>query len=152
MPVRKSDENLSMPAGLPRNLLVPYVLLFLRNVSAHGYQILQTLALIGFGTLNPGTFYHTLRQMEREGLVLSGWDTAAGGPARRTYQITPNGEQFLAQWAEALGSYQKFLDRFFAAYTGAVPPTFGAPTLEDADPSAESDRSEQNGRQRPTGS
>lgn len=118
MPARKTDEQPATPFGLPRNLLVPYVLLFLKNVSAHGYQIMQTLTLLGFATIDPATVYRALRQMEREGLVLSSWQTGTAGPARRTYQITPDGEKFLGEWAEALGAYQRFLDRFFNLYTG----------------------------------
>ncbi|MGE0542336.1 MAG: helix-turn-helix transcriptional regulator [Dehalococcoidia bacterium] len=124
MPARKHDDGSVPPLGLPRNLLVPYVLLFLKNWSAHGYQIMQTLTMLGFATVDPATVYRTLRQMEREGLVLSSWETSDAGPARRTYRITESGEQFLSQWADALGTYQRFLDRFFELYagTGATAP------------------------------
>lgn len=132
MPARKTDEGMTPQFGLPRNLMVPYVLLFLKNWSAHGYQIMQTLTLLGFAAVDPATVYRTLRQMEREGLVLSSWETGAAGPARRTYQITESGEQFLAQWAEALSGYQRFLDRFFNLYTGGgEPPTTAAPDAAD---------------------
>lgn len=148
MPARKTSET-GAPAqlGLSRDLLVPYVLLFLKNWSAHGYQILQTLTLLGFATLDPATVYRSLRQMEREGLVLSNWETGGAGPARRTYTITPTGEQFLGRWAEALGAYQRFLDRFFDLYAGT-----GAPPVAQADETAGSpgDASgpRTNGRQR----
>ena len=127
MATRKQDEGAGAPLGLPRNLLIPYVLLFLKNWSAHGYQILQTLTLLGFAAVDPATVYRTLRQMEKEGLVLSNWETGVAGPARRTYRITDNGEQLLGEWAQALGSYQQFLDRFCHLYTGgATPPANGA--------------------------
>jgi poly-beta-hydroxybutyrate-responsive repressor len=125
MPARKHEDGVVPPLGLPRNLLVPYVLLFLKNWSAHGYQILQTLTLLGFAAVDPATVYRALRQMEKEGLVLSSWETGASGPARRTYRITESGEQFLNQWADSLSAYQRFLDRFFELYAGrasAMPP------------------------------
>ena len=132
MPARRNNEDGTVGAlGLPRNLLVPYVLLFLKNWSAHGYQILQTLTLLGFAAVDPATVYRALRQMEKEGLVHSSWETGAAGPARRTYQITANGEEFLGQWAEALGAYQRFLDRFFELYAGQGTPP--APAADDAD-------------------
>lgn len=135
MPARKQEEGIVPPLGLPRNLLVPYVLLFLKNWSAHGYQILQTLTLLGFAAVDPATVYRALRQMEKEGLVLSSWETGASGPARRTYRITEAGEQFLSQWADALGAYQRFLDRFFQLYAGkdaTTPPAAnGAETTGD---------------------
>jgi PadR family transcriptional regulator, regulatory protein PadR len=131
MPSRRSEETGVGPLGLPRDLLVPYVLLFLKNWSAHGYQILQTLTMLGFAAVDPATVYRTLRQMEKEGLVSSSWQTGAAGPARRTYEITNSGEEVLNQWAEALGAYQRFLDRFFELYAGkgtpATPATDVAP-------------------------
>jgi poly-beta-hydroxybutyrate-responsive repressor len=138
MPARKHDEGIGTPLGLPRNLIVPYVLLFLKNWSAHGYQILQTLTLLGFAAVDPATVYRTLRQMEREGLVLSSWETGVAGPARRTYKITSSGEELLNQWAQALGSYQAFLDRFFNLYAnGGTPPTPAESGAESAAPPAE---------------
>lgn len=132
MPARRTEEAGVGPLGLPRNLLVPYVLLFLKNWSAHGYQILQTLTLLGFAAVDPATVYRSLRQMEREGLVSSSWQTGAAGPARRTYEITPDGEAFLNQWAEALGTYQRFLDRFFQLYAGQAPAPAPASTAADS--------------------
>lgn len=126
MPTRRGDEPGPPPLGLPRNLLVPYVLMYLKNVSAHGYQILQTLTMLGFAAVDPATVYRTLRQMEKEGLVDSSWQTGEAGPARRAYTITDNGEQLLTQWADALGAYQRFLDRFFELYAGGdAPPAAG---------------------------
>jgi poly-beta-hydroxybutyrate-responsive repressor len=120
MPARRQEEGLGIPSGLPRNLLVPYLLLFLKNWSAHGYEIARTLTLFGFATIDPATVYRTLRQMEHEGLVVSGWETGLAGPARRTYSITLSGEDFLKQWADSLGAYQRFLDRFFELYAGGA--------------------------------
>lgn len=148
MPARKPHDTSTAPLGLPRNLLVPYVLLFLKNWSAHGYQILQTLTLLGFATVDPATVYRSLRQMEKEGLVRSTWETGAAGPARRTYQITASGEDFLGQWADALGSYQRFLDRFFELYAGkgATPaPAADAAPVTPAGAGAHGPR--ENGRQ-----
>ena len=150
VPARKSEHNRTAPAGVSRELLVPYVLLFLKNWSAHGYQILQTLTALGFAAIDPATVYRTLRQMEREGLVLSGWETGAAGPASRTYHITASGEQFLERWAEALGTYQRFLDRFFALYaSGGVPPAGPAPAASGDPEPRQAGRSPRNGVPRP---
>jgi PadR family transcriptional regulator, regulatory protein PadR len=139
MPARKGDESGQPLLGLPRNLLVPYVLMYLKNVSAHGYQILQTLTMLGFAAVDPATVYRTLRQMEKEGLVLSSWQTGEAGPARRAYTITDNGEQILNQWADALGAYQRFLDRFFDLYAGSGAPP--AAVVGEADGHPGDDRS-----------
>jgi PadR family transcriptional regulator PadR len=146
MPARKHDDGVLPPLGLPRNLLVPYVLLFLKNWSAHGYQIMQTLTLLGFAAVDPATVYRTLRQMEREGLVLSSWETGAAGPARRTYRITESGEQFLNQWADALGAYQRFLDRFFELYAGRSRPGTPAADVDTTNGDTGADGPRENGR------
>jgi DNA-binding PadR family transcriptional regulator len=53
----------------------------------------------GFEPINPGSVYRTLRQMEKEGLCESEWETSHssnnGGPPRRVYKITDEGEAYL---------------------------------------------------------
>ena len=50
---------------------------------------------LGFETMNPGTMYRALRQMEKDGVVESSWETSRGGAARRMYAITDAGEAYL---------------------------------------------------------
>src|SRR5215208_4825376 len=106
----------------PRNLLVPYLLLALSYYRAHGYLLQQYLRTLGFFGVDITTIYRTLRQMEKQGLVDSAWDTEAQGPARRVYGLTDAGRLFLGSWAAALGQYRESLDRFFRMYQGAEPP------------------------------
>src|SRR5260370_40400004 len=75
----------------PKNWLIPVVLLLLREWSSYGYELMERMASFGFAMMNPGTFYRALRQMEKDGMVNSAWDTAGGGPARRIYSITEAG-------------------------------------------------------------
>ena len=107
----------------PRNWLVPVVLLCLREWNTYGYKLMEQAAAFGFGAMNPGTLYRTLRHMERDGLCESEWDTSNGrGPARRVYSITDAGEAYLDFWARSLDQYQRNLDTFFRLYTGGRPP------------------------------
>jgi PadR family transcriptional regulator, regulatory protein PadR len=76
----------------PRNWLVPVILLTLREWNSYGYELMERTAAFGFEAMNPGTLYRTLRQMEKEGVVESKWETSRGGPARRMYTITDAGE------------------------------------------------------------
>ena len=76
---------------------------------------------LGFEAMNPGTLYRTLRQMEKEGIVESTWETSRGGPARRMYTITDAGRAYLDFWAKSLEQYQKTMDNFFRLYTGRPP-------------------------------
>ena len=114
------------PAGevpwSPRSLLVPYLLLALSFYRAHGYLLQQWLRALGLFGVDPTTLYRTLRQMERQGLVSSAWDTEAQGPARRVYTLTDAGRVVLETWAGALGQYRAMLERFMRMYQGAEPP------------------------------
>lgn len=101
-----------------RNWLVPVVLLMLRQWNSYGYQLMEKMAAFGLSAMNPGTFYRTLRQMEKDGMVSSQWDTSEAGPARRIYSITEAGEGYLKLWAQSLDQYQKMMNTFFQLYTG----------------------------------
>ncbi len=115
----------------PRNLLIPYLLLALSFYRAHGYLLQQYLRMLGFFGVDITTIYRTLRQMEKQGLVDSAWDTEAQGPARRVYSLTPNGHQLLEGWASALGQYREVLDRFSRVYQGSEPPPVPPSEPED---------------------
>jgi poly-beta-hydroxybutyrate-responsive repressor len=105
-----------------KNWLVPILLLMLRQWSSYGYELMEKMSTFGLAAMNPGTFYRTLRQMEKDGMVSSSWDTSEGGPARRMYSITDAGEAYLNYWAESLNQYQRMMDTFFRLYTGQPTP------------------------------
>ncbi len=100
-----------------KNWYVPVILLMLREWNSYGYELMEKLSAFGLNMMNPGTFYRTLRQMEKDGVVSSHWDTSEGGPARRVYSITKAGETYLKFWAESLDQYQKMMNSFFSLYT-----------------------------------
>jgi len=108
----------------PRNWLVPVALVVLQEQSYHGYELMERLSEFGFEEINPGTMYRTLRQMEKEGLCESAWETSKSsrGPARRVYLVTEAGEAHLASWAEGCKKYQQVMDSFFRAYGGSSSP------------------------------
>jgi PadR family transcriptional regulator PadR len=103
--------------GMPNNWLVPAVLLLLRDVSSYGYDLMKALTRFGFAMMNPGPLYRMLRQMEKDGLVSSSWDTSGQGPARRLYSLTEAGEAYLRRWAGSLGKYRRMMDLLFRLYT-----------------------------------
>jgi PadR family transcriptional regulator PadR len=106
-----------------KNWLVPILLLMLREWSSYGYELMEKMATFGLATMNPGTVYRTLRQMEKDGIIRSSWDTSTAGPARRVYSITDAGETYLNYWANSLNQYQKMMDTFFRLYTGQPGPS-----------------------------
>ncbi|MGJ9459986.1 poly-beta-hydroxybutyrate-responsive repressor [Oceanobacillus sp. CF4.6] len=106
----------------PKNLIIPVLLLHLKDWNAHGYELMQKLTLFGFQSVDHGNFYRILRQLEKDELVISEWDTTSSGPAKRIYSITSEGEKYLDLWANSLGQYQKMLDQFFSIYSNFFNP------------------------------
>jgi PadR family transcriptional regulator PadR len=120
---RDNGRNNAANEAWSKNWLVPVLLLMLRQWSSYGYELMEKMSTFGLSAMNPGTFYRTLRQMEKDGMVSSSWDTSEGGPARRIYSITDAGEAYLNYWAKSLNQYQRMMDTFFRLYTGQ--PTSG---------------------------
>jgi PadR family transcriptional regulator PadR len=112
----ESSKDKIHASSAPKNLLIPCVLLLLREVSNHGYQIIQDLVEFGFSSIDPGYVYRILRQLENEKLVQSHWEVSSGGPPKRMYSITASGTEYLKMWSRTLEKYQYTLDRFFTMY------------------------------------
>jgi poly-beta-hydroxybutyrate-responsive repressor len=115
---RENESQTGATESWSKNWLVPILLLMLREWSSYGYELMERVATFGLAAMNPGTFYRTLRQMEKDGMVQSSWDTSETGPARRMYSITEAGETYLKYWADSLNQYQKLMETFFRLYTG----------------------------------
>ena len=111
------------PAGsaCPRRIsrfLEPCLLLLLRESSTHGYDLLEALEEFGFArdALDASIVYRVLREMENAGWVTSTWQTAASGPARRVYEVTAEGEKYLAWWAADLQRASDEIAQFLELY------------------------------------
>ncbi|WP_045516430.1 poly-beta-hydroxybutyrate-responsive repressor [Neobacillus niacini] len=100
-----------------KNFVLPFILLLLSRMSLHGYELSQKLQTFGFKTIDQGNLYRLLRQLEKEELVSSEWDTNGSGPAKRRYSITKAGITYLKGYANQLESYQSMLDQFFKMYS-----------------------------------
>ena len=131
--------------GQPKNFLQPCLLLLLFQRPSHGYDLLDRLAQAGLsiGAPDPAAVYRTLRQMERDGLVLSRWDRSSHGPPRRTYELSSEGEDLLHTWAQSIRQNRKVLDRYLTLYTDKIDqsasdehvPGEEVPTNQSLDPS-----------------
>ena len=97
-------------------MLIPYVLLAVSLQRAHGYLIEEYLKGLGFFSLEMSTLYRTLRQLEKDGLLLSTWEAGPAGPARRVYTLSDAGRAWLDSGAVALEGYRAMIDRFFGLY------------------------------------
>ncbi len=99
----------------PGNWLTPVALATLHEESSHGYELMELLTELGFEGVTPGTLYRTLRQMEKEGLCESEWETSDRATACRVYSLTDSGEARLDSWTQECGRYQRLLDAFSLA-------------------------------------
>ena len=102
--------------GLPRNYLRPCLLLLLAEGTAHGYELLDQVADLGLDRVDPGGLYRCLRAMDEEGLVRSSWEPSASGPARRTYELTDEGREWLHVVAGSLNEVGRSLGVYRRRY------------------------------------
>jgi PadR family transcriptional regulator PadR len=106
------------PRGTPKNYLMAWLLVMLKDLNLHGYEIMKELKENFAVVSDPGTVYRALRQLERDGYISSWWDPKEQGPARRIYTLTDTGQDALKLWSAALEQYRTNLDAFFSLYTG----------------------------------
>jgi DNA-binding PadR family transcriptional regulator len=80
---------------------------------AHGYQVYSDLEFWGaheWSTAKPGSIYHALKQMAKQGLLNAYEDapSTAGGPRRTEYEMTERGtETYLELLRESLVAYDQ---------------------------------------------
>lgn len=83
---------------------------------AHGYQVRNDLEYWGaheWSNAKPGSIYHALKQMAKQGLLLAHEvaPSTAGGPPRTEYEITDRGAQeFFTLLRASLTSYDQGVD------------------------------------------
>ena len=105
-----------------RGFIQPRVLLLLAKKATYGYELMDTLRSVeGDENLaDLGMLYRTLRQFEQDDLVTSTWDTNGHGPARRVYQLTDAGREYLEWWAADIRKTRVQLEQFLAEYESVV--------------------------------
>ncbi|HYY45079.1 MAG TPA: helix-turn-helix transcriptional regulator [Actinomycetota bacterium] len=113
MPRRDYDE---VQAGMPRNFIRACLLLLVAEEPSHGYDLLERLKALGLEDADAGGLYRTLRAMEQEGLMLSSWEVSDIGPARRRYELTDEGRDWLHAWAGTLRMTNRVIGRYLKRY------------------------------------
>jgi len=107
-----SDEMCDCPcAGITLDKLIqPAILAVLAEGPLHGYGLAERIGgLPGFAGEKPDVsgIYRFLKTMQRKGLVVSAWDMSTAGPAKKTYQITAQGQRCLRRWVRTLDEYRR---------------------------------------------
>jgi poly-beta-hydroxybutyrate-responsive repressor len=98
--------------------VVPCLLLLLKQKPAHGYELAEKLGGLSFleAVPDPGVIYRHLRRLEEEGMVTAHLDPGSGGPARKVYALTPEGESYLRAWAVQIRRRKKSLEGFLEEF------------------------------------
>ena len=109
----------ALSSGLPKDFLRPCLLLLLREREAHGYELLEAVAAFGFDHSDPGALYKSLRRLESDGLVRSGWERSDNGPQKRVYALTADGIEELDHRATELAEGERRIDAFLDRYLRA---------------------------------
>jgi PadR family transcriptional regulator PadR len=72
---------------------------------AYGYEMTKRLGERGLSIVGEGSIYPLLGRLERDGLVDTHRATSNGGPPRKYYRLSPEGESALAagvtEWTAA---------------------------------------------------
>ena len=81
---------------LRKGILELCVLNAMRGDRLYGYDVVKKLSGIDGLVIGEGTIYPILSRFKREGLVSSSIEESSAGPARKYYQLTRRGEQYLS--------------------------------------------------------
>jgi len=80
---------------LRKGILELCVLNAMKGVRLYGYDIVKRLSGIKGLVIAEGTIYPILSRFKRQGLVDTSLEESSEGPARKYYQMTKRGEQYL---------------------------------------------------------
>jgi PadR family transcriptional regulator PadR len=94
------------------------ILMALKIRASYGYELIKEISQFGFveGQAPPGMIYRHLRDLEENGLVSSEWQTEGAGPAKRVYQLTPEGSEVLDIWIAYMKNQVDKLLNFIEIY------------------------------------
>lgn len=117
------DTPCSCGMGNLYRFVEPVTLYLLKTKGrTHGYDLARALNdnALTDSRIEPGALYRTLRRLEENGFVVSAWDVKGGGPARRLYDLTSDGEEHLREWMVVLERLSLSLARFVADVGAAL--------------------------------
>ena len=80
---------------LLRGVLDLCLLAVMGDGPAYGYEMTKRLRTRGLSTVGEGSIYPLLGRLERDGLVETRRAASNGGPPRKYYSLSPEGEQAL---------------------------------------------------------
>lgn len=86
----------NIKSQMRKGILEYCILSIISRNEAYASDILETLKDAELLVVE-GTIYPLLTRMKNEGLLSYRWQESTGGPPRKYYTLTPDGEELLAQ-------------------------------------------------------
>ncbi|AGL02192.1 PadR family transcriptional regulator [Desulfoscipio gibsoniae] len=118
MAAEKTENGASV--SLDR-MIQPMLLLLILKKPTHGYELIQSFNALHEGEIvEPGTIYRNLRRMEKDEFVVSSWEAAESGPARRKYTITGKGLKALQEAVLKLEQQKRQIEDYLSEYNNLV--------------------------------
>jgi DNA-binding PadR family transcriptional regulator len=103
--------------------ITPFLLVILRAGNFYGCELARQVIDYDLGAMHPEAVYRALRQMEKEGMVVSESEEPDPEPCWLRYSITTWGEAYLEYLANVLGQYRKEVNLLFRIYEARCMPT-----------------------------
>jgi poly-beta-hydroxybutyrate-responsive repressor len=121
----KSNCDFGRAGPKIEGFIVPCILFLLKEKPTHGYEIMEKLTRLDFLDIipDPSVIYRHLRNLEDDGKVEYKLVQGSGGPARKVYSITHNGEEYLQMWILKIRRRKKMLEKFLNTYEQTYPST-----------------------------
>lgn len=104
-------------------LIEPGILLLLKDKPSHGYDLTNKLADMDINEecIEAVVVYRTLRDMEKQELINSRWDTEGPGTARRVYEVTTAANAEVDKWSRGIEEEIGLLENLLKKITEFVP-------------------------------
>lgn len=103
----------SRRSQLLRGVLDLCLLAVIGEGPAYGYEMTKRLRARGMSIVGEGSIYPLLGRLERDGLVATRREASNGGPPRKYYSLSSDGEQSLktgvAEWKTARDAVDRAL-------------------------------------------
>ena len=108
---------------LKKGSLQMLILAVVADGPRHGYAIAREIERRSQNLLQngEGALYPALRALERDGWLLSRWETQPAGPARRVYELTDEGGAKLAAQIKEWREFAQAVDSVLGGFPDASP-------------------------------
>jgi PadR family transcriptional regulator PadR len=107
---------------LLRGVLDLCLLAVIENSPAYGYEMTKRLRARGLSTVGEGSIYPLLGRLERDGLVETYRAASDGGPPRKYYRTSRDGQRALARGVSDWRATRDGVDAVLASVETEVQP------------------------------